>query len=60
MKLDIKEKEYKMRNYYVYIYLDPRKPGKYKYSKCEFEYEPFYVGKGKNNGILSKRNSKNI
>jgi len=32
--------------FYVYIYLDPRKPGKYKYGEYEFDYEPFYVGKG--------------
>jgi hypothetical protein len=39
-----------MKNtFYVYIYLDPRKPGKYYYSGTEtcFIYEPFYVGKGK-------------
>lgn len=30
-----------MDNYYVYVYLDPRKEGD------SFEYEPFYVGKGK-------------
>ena len=40
-----KEQKYK---FYVYIYLDPRKPGKYLYENCNcsFLYEPFYVGKG--------------
>lgn len=35
-------------NFYVYAYLDPRKPGKYKYlnSKISFNFEPFYIGKG--------------
>jgi hypothetical protein len=35
-------------DYYVYIYLDPRKKGTYIYDNLQFEYEPFYVGKGKN------------
>ena len=34
--------------FYVYVYLDPRKPGKYKYGEYEFDYEPVYVGKGTN------------
>jgi hypothetical protein len=36
-----------MNDYYVYVYLDPRKPGNYNYSGLTFNHEPFYVGKGK-------------
>lgn len=36
------------KDFYVYIYLDPRKPGKWNYKNLDFEYQPFYVGKGKN------------
>lgn len=34
--------------FYVYVYLDPRKPGKFCYPNIEttFLFEPFYVGKG--------------
>jgi hypothetical protein len=33
--------------FFVYLYLDPEKPGKFRYVDFCFDYEPFYVGKGK-------------
>ncbi len=38
-----------MNNYYIYIYLDSRSPGKYCYENFSLLYKPIYVGKGKNN-----------
>lgn len=34
------------RKYYVYVLLDPRREGVFKYGKWKFDHEPFYVGKG--------------
>jgi len=36
----------KKNKFYVYVYLDPRKKSNYKYGEFEFDFEPFYVGKG--------------
>jgi len=36
-----------MNERYVYIYLDPMKPGSFIYGEYSYEYEPFYVGLGK-------------
>jgi len=41
-----------VNEFYNYIYLDPRKPGHYTYDNTSFLYQPFYVGKGKNNRYL--------
>ena len=39
-------------DFYVYVYLDPRYPGEYKYQTCEFDYKPIYVGKGRRNRFM--------
>lgn len=42
-----------MKNsYYVYIYLDPRKPGRWEYKNWVFLFQPLYVGYGRGNRIL--------
>jgi NUMOD3 motif len=35
------------KRFYTYAYLDTRKPGQFKYNGYQFDFEPFYIGKGK-------------
>jgi len=35
-----------MKNYYCYVYTDPRKNGIYSYSSIDLSFSPIYVGKG--------------
>lgn len=50
-------------DYYIYIYLDPRKPGNYLIDNKNLGFKPFYVGMGKNNRdkfhLREARNYKN-
>lgn len=39
------------KNFYIYVYLDPRKQGVYTYGEYSFNHEPIYVGKGTRNRI---------
>lgn len=41
-----------MNVYYVYAYLDPRKPGDFRYGNFHFDHEPFYIGKGTKSRML--------
>ena len=38
-----------INNFYLYVYLDPRKPGTYQFNELSFNFEPIYLGKGKGN-----------
>lgn len=48
--------------WYNYIYLDPRKPGRYTYEGLNFSllFEPFYVGKGHKKRYLAHLSKRNL
>lgn len=48
-----------MNNFYIYVYLDPRKKDYYNYVDFNFDYEPFYVGKGSGYRYLKHLTDKN-
>ena len=39
--------------FYVYVYMDTRKPGIFVYGEFQFDFEPFYIGKGSKKQWLS-------
>jgi len=41
------------KRYYIYVFLDNTKPGKYVYDNLKFDYEPFYIGKGTDDRIIT-------
>ena len=49
-----------MKNFYVYVYLDPRKTGEFIFDEFKFDFEPFYVGKGKNRRLYYHLTNKSL
>jgi hypothetical protein len=41
--------------YYIYVYLDPTKPGRCEYGEFSFENSPFYVGYSNKNAIYDRK-----
>ena len=41
--------------WYVYVFLDSTKPGEYIYGDLKFDHEPFYIGRGTGNRIITSK-----
>lgn len=48
------------KKYYIYVFLDDTKPGKFIFDDLEFDYEPFYIGKGTDDRIINSMCSKGV
>lgn len=46
--------------FYIYVYLDNRKEGYWEFSGTTFNYQPFYIGKGKKNRIKNHLQPKSL
>lgn len=44
-----------MNKFYIYVFLDSTKPGNFLYGEYEFDYEPFYIGKGTSDRIITSK-----
>ena len=44
-----------MSRHYIYVFLDCFKPGNYEYGEFKFEFEPFYIGKGVDDRIITSK-----
>lgn len=44
-----------MNRFYIYVFLDSTKPGNFIYGEYEFDYEPFYIGKGTADRIITSK-----
>ena len=44
-----------MNKFYIYVFMDSTKIGNFKYGEYEFEYEPFYIGKGTSDRIITSK-----
>jgi len=48
------------KKYYIYVFLDDTKSGKFIYEDLEFDYEPFYIGKGSDDRIINSMCTKGV